>query len=1386
MSTISQTEGCEIIKLLSSVIAVVLQLQSATFTRGSHAPARSPDSSLPIIRHVDALAAILRILPCQAITAELLDALIISTSLLSTVLELQHSQSHVVDVLVGSSELWARCPASSISSLFDVFHLALQSHQNSIVRPLRKNKRYSGFTCSILSWAVLAVNQDNANLASSENETITSSDRQVWLPKFILCLQFLLFDEYLPPSDKEVQALLGAMLISQDTETVLQLLLIVYLSSQTLARKESARSSSKSTSISTPTAASTPLQSRSPLQPVATLHHGEVAHMNQQDRRVKVTPKSDDQSVLIANPPISLPAARSFLTRFIECDGQSVLTLLMGRCPAIRCAALKTFCAVLACINRAGFVAGTSLGSMKEISSLVADRLHRCKCSVDEIVAAFEMLHCDVPVWFECSKSNPFASPVRPVVFYNAFNVLFAALRNADPGTRLIAHMRLAALASTEGSAEKLISGFPEWQQVFCEDLCVMSHNLSLPDAHEDDVNALDCALSFLSRVVGDVCFHSALSSGTSSVALLLQNLYDCRATKLLPMFLLKVFGEINSRLSGLNHSECTKLSNLWNIVTHLGMWSVLVTSGTGNIKLDQDPSTVKSGDPVSYVDVQPLRPNISRSLDLFCRSCTAPDILEAFLKATDSLLRFAATNITSWELFTADVSALGESAVASSPSKSGGFFPVRGLVSSMVGAVGSVMELIAYAAGESQYPPISLWSLVLGSTLQCILYRAEKVVVTRAERDLTQEGSSRRAPDTLAAYNRVLREHIERTKTVLSVACQPKDMSWFGYAKATALKSTPRLLFSAVTVVAASLNLLPFGPLGSLKSEATSGSSSEIPESDGFLILGFHDRLWPEVQDVLIRIGLVDQFAVFINAHSSTVLSYPELSPLRPVIAASSILISDPHASCASDHSLMSDFLVALHGVAWVPLLHSSSVLSQAFRGVEKCQFGCSTSVSRWVMYQRSSSTKDAPNLLTQYGGPGILALESTVARICHTLMLRLARHRQSRMSDSDLTFHSGMAMLLDWEDEFASEVVPLPMSISCVLNLSQERLQYKPYGAGTARFCQENPLSHIKVDAHEHALSRMRMRMRFCKKPLVARPAESIDQDALACASDGDAHIFEGRLKLPTSTLDPFPLSIIGARSDSSERSPSIKTRPDDSSWDLRNLDGGDDLSSSIMRTSEKGDDALEFDAATTELDAETEIVGRSVVAGGISFNAQRVRAAVELGMRSLNLRFEVASHQPRDRSSSDVDAVIVPSTPAAAHPLTNSDDSVDQSSHSQFSSSTTPLIQDLVEPSAALPAAQSSLSPTVQHSSSRLTSQDILVGPPIQSNELKLALDCEYVRPMQVGQSSSVIFVIVSGSFIYSGGPRNFQHSSAQCLLLRSQCERLSASLIATYYQ
>jgi hypothetical protein len=1324
-------------KKLSSVIAIVLQLQSSTFTRGSHVPSRSPEPSLPIIRHVDALSAILRLVPGDVITAELLDALIVSTSLLSTVLELQNCKSHVVDVLIGSSELWARCPTSSISSLFDVLHAALQSHHANIVRPLRKNTRYSGFICSYLSWAVLEFTENNAeNQVKSDSEIVLSSDRQIWLPKFVLCLQSLLFDEDLPPSDKEIQAFLGALLISQDTQIVLQLLHIVFFSAQTLARKENARPSSKMTPTSTPSAsASSSFQSRSPLTPVATLFHGEIAHSQHQDRRVKATSiqaVSNSQTLFNGNPPVSFSTARSFLTRFIECDGQSVLALLMGRCPAIRCAALKTFCAVLACINRAGFVAGVSLVTMKEISTLVADRLHRCKCSVDEIVAAFEMLHCDVPVWFECSKSNPFASPVRPVVFHSAFNVLFSALRNADPGTRLIAHMRLAALASTEGSAEKLISGFPEWQQVFCEDLCVMSHNLSLSDAHEDDVNALDCALSFLSRVVGDVCFHSAASSGTSSVALLLHILSECRATKLLPMFLLKVFGEVNSRLSGLNCSECIKLSNLWNIVTHLGMWSVIVTSGTGAAKLDAEPSSGKCvGEPVFLVDPQSFLASSSRSLEVFNRPCTAPDILEAFLKATDSLLRFAATNITAWELFTADISALGESsAVAGSPSKLGGFFPVRGLVSSVVGAVGSVMELIAYAAGESQYPPLSLWSLVLGSTLQCILYRAEKVVVSFTEQDLPQKASSR-APDAVASFNRVLGEHIERIKTILIVACQPKDMSWFGYAKATALKSTPRLLFSAITVMAASLNLLPFGPLGTPKAVESSGTLPEASEADGFLILGFHDRLWPAVQDVLIKIGLVDQFATFIHAHASTLLSYPELSPLRSVIAASSLLIApESHSSMASHPSIVSNFLILLHGVAWVHLLHSSTVLSQAFRGVEKCLFGCSTSVSRWVVYQRNSAVKDSSN-----PNPSVIALESNVARICNTLMLRLARHRQSKLSDADLTFHSGMGLLSDWDDEFASEVVPLPVSLSCELYLKNERQQHEPHGACTAQFSQDNPLSHIKVDAHEHAFSRMRTRMRYCKKPLVARPAESIDEDALAGTSDCDGRACENSLKNPLSAVDLYPLSIIGARSNSSEKSPSTNMSRGDSTWDIRNLDGSDDLSSSMIRMPDKGDDALEFDAATTELDAETEIVGRSVVSGYSNFNAHHVRAAVELGMRSLNLRFEVGNQQPRDRSSSDVDAVIVPSAPSSIHPAANTDSSF-KASRAEISSSATPSAQSSLEPSATPSAVLTSMSLSVQQPAVRPSSEDIVVTTPIHTNDMKLALDCEYVRPMQVG--------------------------------------------------
>jgi hypothetical protein len=1294
---------------------------------------------------VDALSAILRILPGDVITAELLDALIVSTSLLSSVLELQHSQSHVVDVLIGSTELWARCPISSISSLFDVLYAALQAHQANIVRPLRKNKRYSGFTCSFLSWAVLEANDaTHAVPAKSESEAVVCSDRHVWLPKFVLCLQLLLFDESLPPTDKEVQAFLGALLLSQDTQIALQLLHIVYLSAQTLVRKDAPRSSAKSTPNSTPTATvSSPAQSRAQLQPVATLSHVEVVQLNQTDRRPKPTLihlVPDHQTSPYAHQPIALSAARSFLTRFIECDGQSVLALLMGRNATIRCAALKTFCAVLACISRAGSVAGASLGTMKEISALVADRLYRCKCNVDEIVAAFEMLHCDVPVWFECSKANPFASPVRSVVFYSAFNVLFSALRNADPGTRLIAHMRLAALASTEGSAEKLISGFPEWQQVFCEDLCVMSHNLTLPDAHEDDVNALDCALSFLSRVVGDVCFHSSASSGTSgtsSIALLLHTLSECRSPRLLPMFLLKVFGEINSRLSGLNHSECTKLSNLWSIVTHLGMWSVLVTSGSGSVKLDQDSSASRSsGDVGPPGDMHPRRSSFPRALDSFSRTYTAPDVLEAFLKATDTLLRFATSNITAWELFTADVSALGESVVPSVSSKVGGFFPVRGIVSSMVGAVGSVMELIAYAAGESQYPPISLWSLVLGSTLQCILYRAERVILTITEHEMLQQTSTERAPDPLASYNRVLREHFERTKTVLSVACQPKDLSWFGYAKATALKSTPRLLFSAITVVAASLNLLPFGPLGSPKSEESSGTISESSDADGFLILGFNDRLWPGVQDVLIRIGLLDQFAAFIHTHSTTLLSYPELLPLRPVIAASAQLTSAAHASDSSGHSLLSDFLVAMHGVAWVPLLHSSAVLSQAFRGVEKCQFGCSTSVSRWVMYPRTPATKEVNFVSLQSGSPNILSLEASAARICNTLMLRLARQRQSRLADSDLTFHAGMGLLSDWEDEFSSEVVPLSVSISCLHNVKVEQLRHEPYGACTARFSPDTPLSHIKVDAHENALSRMRMRLRYCKKPLVARPAESIDEEALACASDSDGRIFESRIGMPASSTEVYPLPVIGTRSDSSEMSPSKRMIRGESSADMKNIDGSDDLSSSMMIMTNKLDENLEFDAATTEIDAETEIVGRSVVSISNSFNAKHVRASVEWGMHSLNLRSEVGNRQQRDRSFSDVDAVIVQSSPAASQPAISSDGVFRSSLHVQDSSIIASRDQEPVESPAATPAAESPPSPFVQHAAAaRPSSEDILVTPPIHTNDLKIALDCEYVRPMHV---------------------------------------------------
>ena len=141
VSAFSQGEFCDAGKL-SSVIVVVLQLQSTTFTRSSHVPTRSPDPSIPIIRHVDALSAILRSLPGDVITGELLDALIVCTSLLSTVLELQHSQSHVVDVLIGSTELWAHCPTSSIHSLFDVLYVSLQAHQTNVVRPLRKNKRY--------------------------------------------------------------------------------------------------------------------------------------------------------------------------------------------------------------------------------------------------------------------------------------------------------------------------------------------------------------------------------------------------------------------------------------------------------------------------------------------------------------------------------------------------------------------------------------------------------------------------------------------------------------------------------------------------------------------------------------------------------------------------------------------------------------------------------------------------------------------------------------------------------------------------------------------------------------------------------------------------------------------------------------------------------------------------------------------------------------------------------------------------------------------------------------------------------------------------------------------------------------------------------------------
>jgi hypothetical protein len=325
-------------------------------------------------------------------------------------------------------------------------------------------------------------------------------------------------------------------------------------------------------------------------------------------------------------------------------------------------------------------------------------------------------------------------------------------------------------------------------------------------------------------------------------------------------------------------------------------------------------------------------------------------------------------------------------------------------------------------------------------------------------------------------------------------------------------------------------------------------------------------------------------------------------------------------------------------------------------------------------------------------------------------------------------------MGMLSDWEDEFASEVVPLSVSISCDQNLSNQQGQQRPHGLCTARFSEDQPLSHIKVDAHEHALSRMRMRMRYCKKPLVARPAESIDQDALACASDSDNRIFEGRLKIPASIPDPFPLSIIGARCDSSEKSPSMKMSCGDSGWDIRNLDAGDDLSNSMMYASQKGDEAAEFDAATTELDAETEIVGRSVVAGGISFNAQRVRAAVELGMRSLNLRFEVGSQHPRERSSSDVDAVIVQSALSAVNPAPSSGSSK-STSQFQVSTSATHHAQDSVQASATSALASSSLSPPVQQTAARSSAPDILVAPPIQTNDLKLALDCEYVRPMQV---------------------------------------------------
>jgi hypothetical protein len=636
-------------------------------------------------------------------------------------------------------------------------------------------------------------------------------------------------------------------------------------------------------------------------------------------------------------------------------------------------------------------------------------------------------------------------------------------------------------------------------------------------------------------------------------------------------------------------------------------------------------------------------------------------------------------------------------------------------------------MELIAYAAGESQYPPLSLWSLVLGSTLQCILHRAEKVVFTITEQGLV-EMPLQNTPDPIASYNRVIRDHIERTKAVLSVACQPKDLTWFGYAKATALKSTPRLLFSAITIAAASLNLLPFGPLGFPKAEESLGAASESHESDGFLILGFHDRLWPGVQDVLIRVGLVDIFATFFHTHSSTLLSYPELSLLRPVIDASTTLISSPHTH---DSSCISDFLVAIHGVAWVPLLHSSSVLSQAFRGIEKCQFSCSTSVSRWVMHQRTPAVNDDSSITSHQCGTSVLALEASVARICNTLMLRLARHRQSRLSDSELTFNSGMGMLSDWEEEFASEFVPLPMSISCRFFLREDRLR-EAYGACTARYIEGKPLCHIKVDAHEHTLSRMRMRMRYCKKPLVARPAESIDEDALACASDGDCRAFETRPQSSASTADFFPVSITGSRRDFFDISPTAKVCRVDGSWESRNSDPADELSSSMIRAGV--DDAPEFDAVTTEIDAETEMVGRSVVSSCSRFKAQHVRAAVQRGMRSLNLRCEVGNQESRDRSTSDADSVMVQSTPSVIQSSGNTDTGTASKAPAQDSSGTAHRDMVLIESS---PAVSSVISqgPTVQQASALRSSEDIVVTPPIHTNDLKIALDCEYVRPMQV---------------------------------------------------